>query len=74
MQEEITDILVDMLKEELEAKGAIVVISAEHMCMAGRGVEAHEVPTITSSVRGLLMQVPAAREEFFEMIRMSHVK
>jgi len=74
MQEEITDILVDMLQNELKAKGAIVVISAEHMCMAGRGVAAYEVPTITSSVRGVFRDVPAARDEFFRLLHLSHVK
>jgi GTP cyclohydrolase I len=74
MQEEITDILADMLHKGLEAKGAIVVISAEHMCMAGRGVKAHDVPTLTSSVRGNFLVVPAAREEFFDLLRVAHIK
>lgn len=74
IQEEITDILADMLANELEAKGAIVVISAEHMCMAGRGVAAYEVPTLTSSVRGAFRDVPAARDEFFRLLQVSHVK
>lgn len=74
MQEEITDILADMIHKELKAQGSIVVISAEHMCMAGRGVAAYEVPTITSSVRGLFRDVPAVRGEFFELIKVSHIK
>lgn len=74
MQEEITDILADMLSSELNAMGAICVVSAEHMCMAGRGVAAYEVPTVTSSVRGCFMTKPAARGEFFELIKQSHIK
>lgn len=74
MQEDITDILVDTLQCTLDAKGAITVISAEHMCMCGRGVTVSGVPTITSSVRGLLRDVPAARQEFFQMIALSSGK
>ena len=74
LQEEITDILVDMLMGELGASGAIVVISAEHGCMFGRGVAANEVPTITSSVRGLLRTEAAARAEFFQLVSLSHIK
>jgi GTP cyclohydrolase I len=74
MQESITDILADMLMKELGALGAIVVISAEHMCMAGRGVAVHEVPTITSSVRGVLKDNPPARQEFFDLLRTNHIR
>lgn len=74
MQESITDILADMLMNELEAMGAMVVISAEHMCMAGRGVAANDVPTITSSVRGVFRSELAAREEFFHLCGRSHIR
>lgn len=74
MQEEITDILADMLFNELGAEGSICVCSAEHMCMSGRGVAAYEVPTITSSVRGLFRDNSAARGEFFELIKATHIK
>lgn len=74
MQEAVTDILADMLMEELEALGSIVVISAEHMCMAGRGVCVADVPTLTSSVRGVFRTELAAREEFFDLCRHSHIR
>lgn len=74
MQEDITDILADTLQCSLEAKGAIAVVAAEHMCMCGRGVSVSGVPTITSSVRGLLRDVPAARQEFFQMITLASGK
>lgn len=74
MQETITDILADMLETELEAKGVVVIISALHMCMSGRGVCAIDVPTMTSSVRGLLRTEAAVRSEFFQLLGLSHVK
>jgi GTP cyclohydrolase I len=75
MQEDITDILADLLMTELKAKGSIVVISAEHMCMSGRGVAAYEVPTMTSSVRGVFREVgERAREEFFALLKTNHIR
>ena len=73
MQETCTDIIADLLNENLGAKGVVVVISAEHGCMYGRGVLVHDTPTITSTVRGLFRDVPAAREEFFQLIRLNHI-
>lgn len=72
MQEACTDHIADLLAEHLEAKGVIVVISAEHGCMFGRGVKTHNTPTGTSTVRGLFRDVPSARQEFFELIRVNH--
>lgn len=73
MQETCTDVVADILTKHLEAKGVIVAISAEHGCMFGRGVLAHNTPTVTSTVRGLFRDVPSARQEFFELIRINHV-
>jgi GTP cyclohydrolase I len=74
MQEQVTDILADMLQEELQAMGSIVVISAEHMCMAGRGIAVHEVPTITSSIRGVYFDKAEPRAEFFALLAQSHIR
>jgi len=73
MQETCTDIIAELLSLHLEAKGVIVVISAEHGCMYGRGVHTPDTPSVTSTVRGLFRDVPAAREEFFELVRINHV-
>jgi len=72
LQETCTDTIADLLDKYLEAKGVIVVISAEHGCMFGRGVKTHNTPTSTSTVRGLFRDVPSARQEFFELIRVNH--
>jgi len=71
MQETCTDLIADTLYNQLQAKGVIVVIAADHGCMFGRGVKVHNTPTTTSSVRGLFMQVPSAREEFFDLVDLS---
>jgi len=73
MQETCTDIIADQFSELVKPKGIVVVISAIHGCMSGRGVLAHETPTVTSTVRGVFRDVPQARAEFFELVRMNHV-
>lgn len=73
MQEDITDMLADALMDVLQPMGAIAVVSAEHMCMAGRGVASRGTPTVTSSVRGNFLVVPAARDEFFRLVAANHI-
>jgi GTP cyclohydrolase I len=70
IQEIITDKIANNLNVVLEPSGVIVVVGAIHTCMACRGVAAPNVPTITSSVRGLFRDVQAAREEFFSCINL----
>ncbi|MCH0540711.1 GTP cyclohydrolase I FolE [Streptomyces sp. MUM 203J] len=54
VQERLTTQIADSLMEILEARGAIVVIEAEHMCMSLRGVRKPGAKTTTSAVRGQL--------------------
>ncbi len=69
LQEEVGDRIADILWRDLDPKGVIVVVSAEHSCMSARGVAAPGVLTMTSSIRGIFRDVPHARAEFFELIR-----
>jgi GTP cyclohydrolase I len=71
MQETATDVIADILEEKLKARGVIVVISSDHGCMTGRGVRLHDAPAVTSTVRGLFRDVPSAKEEFFEMVKLA---
>jgi GTP cyclohydrolase I len=70
MQETCTDIIADTLMKQLQAKGVMVCVIADHGCMTGRGVKVHNTPTSTSTLRGLFRDVPAAKEEFFELVKM----
>ncbi|MFD9536651.1 GTP cyclohydrolase I FolE [Streptomyces sp. NPDC059382] len=54
VQERLTTQIADSLMQILEARGAIVVIEAEHMCMSVRGIRKPGAKTITSAVRGQL--------------------
>jgi GTP cyclohydrolase I len=68
LQENITDRVTELLNDNIEPLGSICVIKAEHTCMTCRGVATPGVMTTTSSVRGLMLTNPAAREEFFHLI------
>ena len=52
VQERLTTQVADALMEILDARGVIVVIEAEHLCMTMRGVRKAGARTITSAVRG----------------------
>jgi GTP cyclohydrolase IA len=67
VQERLTVQVAKWLQKHLEPKGVGVVIEAEHMCMALRGVQASGSRTITSSVHGLLREDARSRQEFFTL-------
>ncbi|MFI0929449.1 GTP cyclohydrolase I FolE [Streptomyces sp. NPDC021012] len=62
VQERLTTQIADSLMEILEARGAIVVIEAEHMCMTLRGVRKPGAKTTTSAVRGQLRDATTRAE------------
>ena len=53
--------------EILEARGVIVVMEAEHLCMTMRGVRKAGSRTVTSAVRGVLHNA-ATRSEAMSLI------
>lgn len=67
VQERLTTQVAEALVEILEARGVIVVIEAEHLCMTMRGVRKAGARTITSAVRGI-MHNPATRAEAMSLI------
>ncbi|GAB3761862.1 GTP cyclohydrolase I [Nocardioides ginsengisegetis] len=67
VQERLTTQVADALMEILEARGVIVVIEAEHLCMTMRGVRKAGARTITSAVRGM-MHNAATRSEAMALI------
>jgi len=52
LQERLTAQVADALHRRLGAKGAIVVVEADHLCMTVRGVQKPGSVTVTSAVRG----------------------
>ncbi|MBF4554181.1 GTP cyclohydrolase I FolE [Corynebacterium suicordis] len=69
VQERLTTQVAQALVEKLNPAGVIVVIEAEHLCMAMRGIRKPGASTITSAVRGVLESSVASRAEAFALIK-----
>jgi GTP cyclohydrolase I len=67
VQERLTTQIADSLMHILRAKGVIVVMEAEHLCMTMRGVKKPGARTITSAIRGI-MHGAATRQEAMSLI------
>ena len=67
VQERLTTQIVEAMEEFLRPAGAIVVVQAEHLCMAMRGVAKPGTRTVTSAVRGQLRDT-ATRSEAMSLI------
>ena len=69
LQERLTTQIADTIMHRLNAKGVLVVIEAEHMCMTFRGIRKPGSKTVTSAVRGLFQKSEATRAEAFSLIK-----
>ncbi|WP_123307266.1 GTP cyclohydrolase I FolE [Cellulomonas sp. PhB143] len=67
VQERLTTQIADALVTHLEARGVIVVVECEHLCMSMRGVRKPASRTVTSAVRGQ-MRDGATRAEAMSLI------
>jgi GTP cyclohydrolase I len=68
VQERMTRQIADALHEVLNPRGVIVVIEAEHLCMAMRGIRKPGSTTVTSAVRGIFREKQATRNEAMSLI------
>ena len=68
VQERLTSQVADALSKGLEPQGVIVVIQAEHLCMAMRGVRKPGSLTVTSAVRGIFQSDPRTRAEALSLV------
>lgn len=70
VQEELTAEIADFLVGNLSPLGVGVIVEAEHMCMAMRGVEMAGVMTTTSAMRGVYADHDkTAKAEFMEVMQ-----
>jgi GTP cyclohydrolase I len=67
VQERLASQIADALVEHVGARGVIVVLECEHLCMSMRGVRKPGARTVTSAVRGV-MRDAATRAEAMSLI------
>jgi GTP cyclohydrolase I len=68
VQERLTTQVADAVERVLQPRGVLVVVEAEHLCMAMRGVRKPGSMTVTSAVRGLFRDSEATRAEAMSFI------
>jgi|SRR5215831_1395240 len=74
VQEDLTTRIANFLELKLSPHGVAVVLEAEHMCMALRGVKASGSTTTTSKMTGAFADhTRLARSEFLQLIGRNHV-
>jgi GTP cyclohydrolase I len=67
-QETMTAQIIDAINENLNPRGAAVMLEAEHMCMTMRGVRAHDVSTVTHRFTGVFAEDRVEQDRFFAMV------
>jgi GTP cyclohydrolase I len=68
VQERLTGQVADAVMRKLNPRGVIVVVEAEHLCMAMRGVRKPGATTTTSAVRGQFKTDSTLRAEALDLI------
>jgi GTP cyclohydrolase IA len=68
VQERMTSQIADALADVLKPRGVLVVIEAEHLCMAMRGIRKPGSTTVTSAVRGIFRDNAATRSEAMSLV------
>ena len=69
LQEQLTGQIADALEKELNPKGVMVMIEAEHMCMTLRGIKKPGSQTVTIVKRGIFENNQELEDTFFRMLR-----
>ena len=68
VQERLTTQIADAMVRRLDPAGVIVVIEAEHLCMAMRGIRKPGASTTTSAVRRIFQRQASTRAEAMSLI------
>lgn len=68
IQEQLTAQIADALINDLGAKGAMVLIEAEHMCMTMRGIKKPGSKTVTVVTRGAFEGNDSLQNTFYHML------
>ncbi|WP_197531467.1 GTP cyclohydrolase I FolE [Posidoniimonas corsicana] len=68
VQERMTEVIADMLVDQLNVKGVAVVIEASHSCMTIRGVKKPGSMAVTSAMKGVFRSSVSSRAEIMTLI------
>jgi GTP cyclohydrolase I len=68
VQERMTEQIADLLMDELDARGAAVILEATHTCMTIRGVRKPNSVMTTSAMRGIFQTNPSTRTELMALL------
>jgi len=60
---------VNAIDAQLKPRGVALLMEAEHMCMAMRGIQKQGVSTITTGYTGVFREDPAEQTRFLTLIR-----
>lgn len=69
IQEQMTEQIAEAIYEGLDAKGVLVLVEAEHMCMSARGIKKPGSQTISIATKGILETDKQQREEILTLIK-----
>lgn len=70
LQECLGQQICDFIMSEINARGVMVIIKAEHLCMSMRGVKKPGVNTITMTSKGLFNDNSELRMEYLSLLNM----
>lgn len=68
-QEHLTSQIITAMDEALKPRGVAVLIEAEHMCMAMRGVRKQGASTVTMQFTGVFRDDPQEQVRFMNLLR-----
>lgn len=68
IQERLTTQIAELIYDGLKARGVMVVVECEHLCMAMRGIRKPGAKTITSAIRGIFRTDQRTRAEAMALI------
>jgi GTP cyclohydrolase I len=68
-QEHLTSQIISAIDDNLKPRGVAVMMEAEHLCMAMRGVQKSGVSTVTTQFTGIFRDDPAEQVRFITMVR-----
>jgi len=69
VQERLTNQIAETIREKIDPLGVAVVMEANHLCMAMRGVQKQRSLCVTSAMLGAFRNSDRTRMEFLDLIR-----